>query len=134
MRFPNAIKRDPAIEVWIHEHAGELGAIARRWFDVMRRCGENVRELLHDGHPTACVGDAAFGYVNAFKAHVNVGFFRGAEIPDPKNLLQGTGKFMRHVKLSPERKVDDAALTKLIENAYRDMKRRETESRRNNLN
>ena len=59
------------------------GAIAQHWFEVMRGCGDDVRELLHDGHPTACVGDAAFAYVNAFTAHVNVGFFRGAEIADP---------------------------------------------------
>ena len=123
-RFSSSVERDPAIEVWMEEHAGELGAIARRWFEVMRGCGADVRELLHDGHPTACVGDAAFAYVNAFKAHVNVGFFRGAEIADPKGLLEGTGKFMRHVKLSPEADVDTAALTTLIETAYADMKRR----------
>jgi hypothetical protein len=102
----------------MHEHANELGAIARRWFEVMRDCGDDVRELLHDGHPTACVADAAFAYVNAFKAHVNVGFFRGAEIADPKGLLQGTGKFMRHVKLRPESDVDATALKQLIETAY----------------
>ena len=123
-RFSSAVERDPAIEVWMEEHAGELGAIARRWFEVMRGCGADVRELLHDGHPTACVGDAAFAYVNAFKAHVNVGFFRGAEIADPKGLLVGTGKFMRHVKLRPESDVDAAALLKLIETAYTDMKAR----------
>jgi len=106
------------------EHAGELGAIARRWFEVMRDCGDDVRELLHDGHPTACVGDAAFAYVNAFKAHVNVGFFRGAEIADPEGLLEGTGKFMRHVKLRPEGDVNATALMKLIETAYSDMKGR----------
>ena len=108
----------------MREHAGELGAIAQCWFEVMRNCGDDVRELLHDGHPTACVGDAAFGYVNAFTAHVNVGFFRGAEIADPARLLEGTGRFMRHVKLRPERDPDAAALTKLIETAYTDMKRR----------
>ena len=104
-------------------HAGELGAIAQRWFEVMRDCGDDVRELLHDGHPTACVTDAAFAYVNAFKGHVNVGFFRGAEIADPYGLLEGTGKFMRHVKLRPERDVDAEALMTLIETAYTDMKR-----------
>jgi hypothetical protein len=108
----------------MHEHSGELGAIARHWFDVMRDCGDDVRELLHDGHPTACVGDAAFAYVNAFRAHVNVGFFRGAEIADPDGLLEGTGRFMRHVKLGPGRDVDAAALAKLIETAYLDMKGR----------
>ena len=124
MRFPTAVRRDPAIENWMDERPGLLGAIALRWFDVMRGCGDDVRELLHDGHPTACVADAAFGYVNAFKAHVNVGFFRGAEITDPDRILEGTGKFMRHVKLRPEHDVDAAALKKLIQIAYRDMKRR----------
>ena len=124
MRFPTSIKRDPAIEVWMREHPGALGAIAQRWFEVMRGCGDDVRELLHDGHPTACVGDAAFAYVNAFRAHVNVGFFRGAEIADPEGLLEGTGKFMRHVKLSPGRDVDAVALRNLIETAYIDIKER----------
>ncbi len=124
LRFSGSVKRDPAIEVWMHEHSGELGLIAQRWFEVMRACGDDVRELLHDGHPTACVADAAFGYVNVFKAHVNVGFFRGTEIPDPEGILEGTGKFMRHVKLRPEHDVEAVALRKLIETAYTDMKRR----------
>ena len=127
LRFPAAVRRDPAIEAWMGAHAGELGAIARCWFDVMRGCGDDVRELLHDGHPTACVGDAAFGYVNAFTAHVNVGFFRGAEVADPAGLLEGTGKFMRHVKLRPGAEVDSAGLEALIRTAYADMKRREPE-------
>jgi hypothetical protein len=124
LQFPGSVKRDPAIEVWMHDHPDELGAIAQRWFEVMRNCGVDVRELLHDGHPTACVGDAAFAYVNAFKAHVNVGFFRGAEIADPERLLEGTGKFMRHVKVRPESDVDATALMTLIETAYTDMKGR----------
>jgi hypothetical protein len=104
--------------------ARALDAIARRWFNVIRECGGDVRELLHDGCPTACVDDAAFAYVNAFRAHVNVGFFRGADLEDPAGLLEGTGKRMRHVKLRPDDDTDAAALTRLIEAAYTDMKRR----------
>jgi hypothetical protein len=124
MRFPTATVRDLRIEAWMLEHQDELGAIAHRWFAVMRNCGDDVREVLHDGHPTACVGDAAFGYVNAFTAHVNVGFFRGAQIADPYGLLEGAGKFMRHVKLRPGCEVDAADLQRLIETAYKDMKAR----------
>jgi len=102
LRFNGAVERDPAIDAWMKEHAGELGAIAHQWFEVMRKCGDEVRELLHDGCPVACLGDAPFGYVNVFTSHVNVGFFHGAALPDPARLLQGTGKFMRHVKLRPE--------------------------------
>lgn len=123
-RFSTAVKRDPAVDAWMNEHSGELGAMARCWFEVMRECGDDVRELLHDGHPTACVGDAAFAYVNAFTAHVNVGLFHGANLPDPSRLLEGTGKLMRHVKLRPDREIDAPALTNLIQTAYADMQRR----------
>jgi hypothetical protein len=124
LRFSGTVRRDPAIEAWMQAHPGELGAMARRWFEVMRKRGGDVREVLHDGHPTACVGDAGFGYVNAFKAHVNVGFFRGAALPDPAGLLEGTGRFMRHVKLRPGADANTAALTKLIAKAYADMQGR----------
>jgi hypothetical protein len=123
-RFPSSVKRDPAIEVWMCEHVGELGRIAQRWFEVMRACGNDVRELLHDGHPTACVGDAAFAYTDAFKSHVNVGFFHGAALADPDGLLEGTGRFMRHLKIRPGQPVDDAALEWLIHAAYLDMRQR----------
>ena len=124
MLFPGTVRRDPAVDAWMDDHADELGAIARRWFDVLRDCGDDVRELLHDGHPTACIGEAAFAYVNAFTAHVNVGFFLGAELPDPDGLLEGAGKFMRHVKLRPGEDVDAEALSTLIGVAYTDMARR----------
>lgn len=90
----------------------------------MRGCGADVRELLNDGHPTACVGDAAFGYVDAFSAHVNVGFFFGAALDDPAGLLEGSGKRMRHVKLRWARPVNADALSELIVAAYRDIRLR----------
>jgi len=124
LRFNGAVERDPAIDAWMREHADELGAIAREWFQVMRDCGDEVRELLHDGCPTACLGDAPFGYVNVFTSHVNVGFFHGAPLPDPAGLLEGSGRFMRHVKLRPGMSINVAALRKLIELAYSDMKAR----------
>jgi len=126
LRFPSAVERDPAVDAWMRAHAGPLGAIAARWFEVMRGRGDDVRELVHDGAPTACVGDAAFAYVNAFTAHVNVGFFRGAELPDPRGLLEGSGKFMRHVKLRPGVDVDEQAIAALADAAYADMKSRVT--------
>jgi hypothetical protein len=123
-RLNGAVERDPAIDCWMKEHAGELGAVARKWFEVMRNGGDEVRELLHDDCPTACLGDAAFGYVNVFTSHVNVGFFQGASLPDPAHLLQGTGKFMRHVKLKPGTAANVAAVRRLIKAAYSDIKAR----------
>lgn len=124
LRFNGGVERDPAIDAWLDARPGELGAMAREWFAVMRKCGDEVRELMHDGCPVACFGDAPFAYVNVFTAHVNVGFFQGAGLRDPAGLLQGSGKFMRHVKLRAGVAVDAAALQGLIEAAYEDMKAR----------
>jgi hypothetical protein len=124
LRFNGAVERDPAIDAWMKDHAGELGSIAHRWFALMRECGDEVSELLHDGCPVACLGDAPFGYVNVFTSHVNVGFFHGASLPDPARLLQGTGRFMRHVKLRPGTAINEAALTRLIDLAFSDIKAR----------
>jgi hypothetical protein len=124
LQFPTAVARDPAVDAWFSKPGDELRGLAQPWFEQMRACGADVRELLHDGHPTACVDDAAFGYVNAFGAHVNVGFFHGAALDDPGGLLEGTGKRMRHVKLRWGQQVNAAALRALIASAYRDIRLR----------
>ena len=123
-RLPGGVKRDPAVAAWLRAQRPDLGAIAERWFERMRACGEDVLELMHDGCPVACVEDAAFAYVNVFKSHVNVGFFTGAELDDPGGLLEGSGKRMRHVKCRPGVDVDAAALRALIDAAYADIKSR----------
>jgi hypothetical protein len=124
LRFPSAVKRDPAIDTWLAAQRDDLRPLAETWFVRMRQCGGDVRELMHDGCPTACVDDGAFDYVNAFKDHVNVGFFFGALLKDPARLLEGTGKRGRHVKLRPGREVDSAALAQLVDAAYVDIRAR----------
>jgi hypothetical protein len=123
-RLSLGVKRDPAVEEWLNTQPGELGAIARTWFDRMRACGFDVLELMHDGCPVACVKDVPFAYVNVFKAHANVGFYLGAELQDPARLLEGSGKHMRHVKVKPGVTLDSKALGALIQQSYADVKAR----------
>lgn len=123
-RVMGAARHDPAVEVWLGERSGPLGLAARTWFGRMRKCGRDVRELVHDGCPVACVEDAPFAYVNVFRAHMNIGFFHGADLADPTGVLEGSGRRMRHVKLKPDAGVDAAALGALIRAAYADIKER----------
>jgi hypothetical protein len=118
LRFSGGEKRDPTIEEWLKGPPSELSDLVRPWFKKLRACGEDVRELMHDGHATVCVDDAPFAYVGIFKSHANVGFFHGAELADPARLLEGSGKRMRHVKLKPGQPVNAAAFTALIDSAY----------------
>ena len=124
LRLHGAVRQDPAVDIWLTDGLIELRAIARPWFAQMRQCGDDVRELMHDGCPVACVEDAPFAYVNSFLSHANVGFFCGAMLEDPAGLLEGSGKRMRHVKLATRRALDTEALTGLIDAAYVDIKAR----------
>jgi hypothetical protein len=137
-KLNGATRHDPAVEAWFAKPALDLDAAlpepvedmrqtARLWFDRMRACGPDVLELIHDGCPVACVADAPFGYVNVFKAHVNVGFFQGAALDDREGLLEGAGKSMRHVKLRSPQSVNAASLGDLIAAAYQDIRRRLSE-------
>jgi hypothetical protein len=111
------------VAAWFEGRAGDLGTIAQHWYARMRRCGPDVRELVHDGCPVVCVEAAPFAYVNVFRSHVGVGFFHGADLPDPAGLLEGAGKQMRHVKLrsAVAVAVDTAALDALVGAAYGDI-------------
>ena len=122
-RLPSAVRRDPDVDAWF-AGGDPLRRMVQPWFEALRDCGADVRELLHDGHPTACVEDAAFAYVDAFAAHANLGFFHGATLDDPAGLLQGAGKRMRHVKLHWGQPPDEAALRDLIATAYQDIRLR----------
>jgi hypothetical protein len=121
-RLSGGVRRHPAVDIWLTDDPIELRSIAQKWFERMRQCGDDVRELMHDGCPVACVEDAPFGYVNSFKSHVNVGFFYGAMLEDPAGILEGSGKRMRHVKLHPGREFNAAALSDLIDAGYADIR------------
>jgi hypothetical protein len=122
-RLNGAVRCDPRIAAWFAT-GDPHRLMVRPWFGRMRGCGDDVREIFHDGCPIVCVGDAPFGYVNAFKAHASVGFFRGALLDDPAHLLAGEGKRMRHVKLRPGENLNAKALGNLIAAAYAEVRQR----------
>ncbi|HUH04119.1 MAG TPA: DUF1801 domain-containing protein [Kofleriaceae bacterium] len=86
-----------------------------------------VRELVRSAAPRATESikwaqpvyesNGPFAYIKAFSGHVNLGFWRGADLPDPKHLLQGTGGKMRHVKLTGVDDIDTTALTRMVKAA-----------------
>ncbi|MBX3481429.1 MAG: DUF1801 domain-containing protein [Caulobacter sp.] len=121
--LPSARRHDPAVDAWF-EAIEPTRHLVRPWFAHIRALGPDIRELIHDHAPTACVGEAAFVYTGAFAAHAAIGFFHGADLPDPHRLLEGSGKRMRHLKLRPGQPTNEAAITDLIAAAYADIQAR----------
>ena len=58
-----------------------------------------------------------FCYISAQKNDVNLGFYYGAELPDPDGLLQGTGKLLRHVKIREPKAIHSRAIRQLLQAA-----------------
>lgn len=121
LRFFGASRRDPAVQAWLDGQPASLRALVRPWFERMRACGDDVRELMHDGCPTVCVEDAGFAYVNTFTSHANVGFLRGSRLADPASVLEGSGRLGRHVKLRPGSQAPSRLLEALIAESYREI-------------
>lgn len=121
--LPGARRHDPAVEAWF-DAVVDTRMMTRHWFALVRDAGPDVTEIMHDGQPTACLGNAAFAYVGAYAAHVSIGFFHGADLPDPAGLLQGSGKRMRHIKLRWGHPIDEEPVVAMIAAAYRDIEQR----------
>jgi hypothetical protein len=116
--------QDLTMEEWLKTKAPILQPIAKKWFTEIKNCGEDVQIIFHDGYPIGCVHQAPFTYVNAFTAHVNVGFFYGAELHNQNGMLEGSGKRMRHIKIKPDIVFDEREIVRLMRTAYIDIKRR----------
>lgn len=58
-----------------------------------------------------------FCYIAVLKARINLGFYYGADLPDTSGLLEGSGKSLRHIKISRYEQLEDPALRELLEKA-----------------
>ena len=58
-----------------------------------------------------------FCYIAVLKERINLGFYYGADLPDPAKLLEGTGKSLRHIKISGLEQLTDPQLKQLVEAA-----------------
>lgn len=124
LKFIGRDLEDLTMDEWLATKSEELQPIATKWFREITDCGPDVQAIFHDGHPIGCVDNTPFAYVDAFKHHVNLGFFQGADLPDEHGLLEGTGKRMRHIKLRPGETQNKGPIKLLIEVAYADIKER----------
>ena len=80
-------------------------------------------ELLYHTHALTSVyslseklGDG-FCMLPIYTNHLNLGFHKGTLLPDPKLLLKGTGKLIRHIPVSCVEDFDNTAVTDLIKAA-----------------
>ena len=91
--------------------------------DAMKR----LREVVKEGAPHSAVGikwaqpgwewNGPMIWMKAYPKHVDIGFWRGTEMEDPKKVLTGDGERMRHIKITSLKEIPSDALRDLVKQA-----------------
>jgi hypothetical protein len=64
-----------------------------------------------------------FCHIVTYQAHVNLGFNRGAQLPDPNRILAGTGKSIRHITIRNEHELEHPAIRRYLQAAMEQVER-----------
>ena len=115
---------DPAYLGFLAPLDPSISALALRARRTVLAAAPDAAELAYDAYNAVALAFTftgrqreAFAHIAAYPGHVNLGFNQGATLPDPSRRLRGTGKFIRHVRLSTGDDLADAAIRALIEAA-----------------
>ena len=101
----------------------EVQEIARRLRALIESVHPDAVEVPRPGERTAGYGvgpkkmSETYAYIGPYREYVNLGFYQGAAVPDPDDLLEGSGKMLRHVKVRSIEDAGDPALRRLLEAA-----------------
>ena len=114
IRYAGAVRRDRAIDAQIGSHDGAMGETLARLVAIARDAEPEHDEISHRGAPSFCIDGEPYCYIVPFSRHVTLGFCHGAALPDPDGLLEGRGKYQRHVKVKTGEPVPAGAIARLV--------------------
>jgi hypothetical protein len=112
--------KNEEFEKAIQSFSEDIKNIARQTRELIYTVLPNVVEVVWVQQKNAGFGTGIkkktehFCWIMPATNHVNLGFNYGAELPDPKSLLEGTGKLFRHIKIKSVNQLSDKDLIKLL--------------------
>lgn len=115
---------DAQLNAVIERRSPEIAALAKAVLAKMRRQLPGSSELVYDKRNSLVIGfcsaDRASNAINSIATYtkwLNLFFFEGDSLPDPKGLLKGTGSMVRSIRLTDAKQLDDPAVQALIADA-----------------
>lgn len=106
-----------SVEEFLSNLAPDLQTITRELVAVARKNMTDAHEFIYHNALGYSVSESPFDricYIAPQRGYVNFGFFFGVNLPDPKHLLVGEGKRLRHVKVRSVEEAQNPALGKLV--------------------
>jgi hypothetical protein len=113
------MKRYATFDEYLADQAPRNRPIIRALRRLVKRAAPHLRESVKWGNGCWLKGNVPVSYVYSDPDGVQFGFFRGAALKDPKGLLQGKGKFVRHIKVAGPSEIDEDTFRALLRQAAR---------------
>jgi hypothetical protein len=118
------MKDNPTVDQWLEKLPPDLQRITRELIAIARKNMPGAQEFIYHDAVGYSINDSPFDRICYIapqkKGYINFGFFFGAGLPDPKKLLVGEGKRLRHIKIRSMEEAQNPALAKLIAATWKD--------------
>jgi hypothetical protein len=122
--MPNVKTGDPAVDTFLKGYPPPVREIAVKARETILSVFPSASEKVYPGWKVIQYGAGTsmkevFAVLSPQKERVNLGLANGADLPDPEGLLEGSGKGIRHIKLSSPEAASAPAVKELVAGALR---------------
>jgi hypothetical protein len=118
------MKRYASFDNYLEDQDPKNQAIIRSLRRLVKRVAPGLSEAVKWGNGCWISTNGSVAYVYSAVDHVQFGFFDGSSLKDPRGLLQGQGKYVRHIKVHDPSVVDERAFAALLRQAVRSRQKR----------
>ncbi|MCB9876625.1 MAG: DUF1801 domain-containing protein [Planctomycetes bacterium] len=114
---PRKMKAFATFDLYLAEQQPPQQRLIRALRKLVARAAPELQEGVKWGNGCWLDGKAPIAYVYAAPGHVQLGFVNGARLDDPKALLRGAGRYVRHVPVAKPADIDEGAFAELLRQA-----------------
>lgn len=108
------MKAYPSFDDYAADQSPRNQTIIRALRRFVRRAQPALSESVKWGNGCWIGKEGPVAYVYSDREYVQFGFFRGSSLNDPKRLLEGSGRYVRHIKVHRPGEIDERAFALLL--------------------
>ena len=113
------MKKYATFDDYLEDQPAKNQTVIRALRKFVKRAAPHLEESVKWGNGCWIKGKAPVSYLYSAPDYVQFGFFRGASLKDPLKLLQGSGQYVRHIKVRKPADIDASAFSALLKQAAR---------------
>ena len=121
---PKILRPNPEYLKYLSPYAPQIARLALATRALVLQEAPDSTELIYDAYNAVATGYSftgrpsdAFVHIAVYAHWVNLGFNRGSELEDPQGVLQGSGRWIRHIRISQLQDLDEPRVRAFVKAA-----------------